>query len=260
MISERLSVGGGLRGIYTEGIVKGNGSATLPSLGTREYARDLQGDDFSYGYYLAFTVKPAKILSVAVVYRSEVTPDLEGNAKISASGAGGGNYDGPVEVGVVLPATFQIATALSHKKILFEAVFERTYWGRYETLDFNYSGSLGSVLTPVFDRPIEKNWKDSNTYRFGLTYKHSEVLSWMFGFAIDETPIPEESLDFEIPDADALIYSTGLAYRPGNQTKVTLAYLLSKKEDRQIINSDTGINGRFESSVQLLNLSLVYAF
>lgn len=47
---------------------------------------------------------------------------------------------------------------------------------------------------------------------------------------MDETPIPEDTLNFEIPDADALVYSTGLIYHPGKQTRIALAYLLSKKK------------------------------
>ncbi len=263
LVSERLSVGGGLRVIHSEGIVKGNGSATLSALGpgSRNFTRDLKGDDFSYGYYLAITAKPVKKIVMAVTYRSQVTAELEGNAKISASGPGGESYDGPGTVDVVLPASLQVASALRHKKTVLELVFERTYWHRYKTLDFEYGRPLNSlVLGAVFDAPTPKNWQDADTYRFGFTYRHSNALSWMLGFAIDETPVPKQTLNFEIPDSDALVYSTGITYRPNVRTRVSLAYLYSKKEDRQVTNNANGINGNFELSGQLISLSFVRAF
>jgi len=261
LLTEQISVGGGIRGIRSEGTVKGNGSAALPNLGTRNYSRDLKGDDFSYGYYLAFTVKPVKSVVMAVTYRSRVTAELEGNAKISASGPGGGSYDGPGAVDVVLPATLQVASALTHKKMVLEVVFERTYWSKYKTLDFEYGRPLNSpILSGVFDAPIPKNWQDADTYRLGFTYQQSNAFSWMLGFAIDETPVPENTVNFEIPDADALVYSAGIAYRPGEHTQMALAYLISKKKGRSVTNNSKGINGRFESGGQLVNLSLVHAF
>ncbi len=254
-VNEQFAIGGGVRGIYSEGIVKSDStSLLLPARATR----DLKGDDISPGYYLAATVKPIKNIVLATIYRSEVKPKLEGNAKLS-SGVAGGTFDGPVSLEVTLPATLQLASALTYRKMVFEFVYERTYWSEYKTLDFEYGSSLDSSLES-FNTPIEKNWKDANTYRFGFTYEHSEALTWMLGFGIDETPVPEQTLNFETPDADALIYSTGFAYHPGEHTRVTLAYLLSQKEDRQITTNDNGINGKFESSVHILNLSLVYSF
>ncbi len=253
-VSEQFAIGGGLRWVYNEGIVKSDST----SLAAARLTRDLKGDDFSYGYYFATTVKPVKNLAFAMVYRSEIMPTLKGNAKLS-SGVGGDSFDGPISLEVALPATLQLASAMTYRKTVFEFVYERTYWSAFKTLDFNYGSAIPTTLS-MFDDAIEKNWQDSNTYRFGLTHHHNEAFSWMLGFAIDETPVPEQTLNFEIPDADALIYSTGFVYQSCERTQVGLAYLFSKKEDRQIVNNKNGINGKFESSVHLVNLSLTHRF
>ncbi|PCJ57595.1 MAG: aromatic hydrocarbon degradation protein, partial [Planctomycetota bacterium] len=127
----------------------------------------------------------------------------------------------------------------------------------YRELDFEYviplTGSLAS-----FDTPVEKNYSNTQTYRFGLSYLYSSELTLMFGFGIDESPVPESTLNFELPDADAFIYSTGFKYHASKKVTFALAYLISQKKDRPI--SNTHISGIFESSAHLLNTSLIYIF
>ncbi len=93
-------------------------------------------------------------------------------------------------------------------KTTVEFVFERTYWSSYKNLDFNYDYALtGSLAT--FDTPIAKNWKDVNAYRIGVSHQYSDALKLMAGFAIDKTPVPNNTLGFELPDSDAKLYSVG---------------------------------------------------
>lgn len=261
MIDPKLSVGWGIRGVFSKGIVKGDGSATVPGLGpiSRDFRRELKGDDFSPGYFVALSYKAAKPLMLSTVYRSKVTPNLEGNATLSATGPGGGTYSGPTSLEVVLPATWQVAVAYTLPKAVFELVYERTYWSAYQSLDFEYGNALNSpVLSGVFDTPIAKNWKDSDTYRFGFTYHYNAKFIWLMGLGYDETPVPESSLNFELPDSNAILYSTGLRYQHDKKIVLALGYLLSQKKDRSVTN--TSVNGRFESNIHIVNASLSYAF
>ncbi len=257
LVHETFSIGGGIRGIYSEGRVKSDGA---PSPSSR-LTRDLKGDAFSPGYYLALSFRPIKNVVMAATYRSEVTPDLEGHATLSTSGSSSGTYNGPASVEVVLPATAQLATAMTYHKAVFEFVYERTYWGRYKSLDFEYDSTLTHpVLIGAFDDPIEKNWSDSDTYRFGLSYQYRPAILLMFGFAIDKSPVPEETLNFDIPDADAHIFSAGFSHRPNDKVRIAAGYLYAKKERRSISNSGKGIDGEFKSSAHILNASIAYFF
>jgi len=262
-VSKKIAIGAGIRGIYSDGTIKSDGVAVITP-GASNLKRNLEGDDFSAGYYLALAYRPLKNLSFATTYRSEVTPELEGDAQLSASTVGGtplGTYDGPASLEVVLPATFQLATAYTYHKSVFEFVYERTFWGAYKTLDVNYGNPLGSaVLSGVFDAPKARNYQNADTYRLGLTYHYSPEWTLLFGFGLDETPVPEKTLGFELPDADALFYSTGVRYQPSEKLSLALAYLLSDKESRKVSVNDGGIKGRFKSSVHLLNASVIYRF
>lgn len=254
-VTDYFSVGGGLRGIYSEGTVKSDGAISPSTRVTRE----VEGDAFSPGYILALSYRPIKNIAMAATYRSEVIPNLEGRGKLSATGPLSGTYDGPASVEVVLPATAQLATAVTLQNAVFEFVYERTYWERYKSLDFAYDSTLNNpVLIGAFDDPVQKNWSDSNTYRMGFSYQYDPATVLMLGFAIDESPVPEETLNFETPDADAQVYSAGISHRANDKFRVAAGYLYAKKERRSVSNAE--IDGPFESSVHIINASISYFF
>ena len=224
-VADNFSIGGGLRFIYSEGVVKSDG--THPDLGYLK--RDMEGDTFEFGYNLAMTYKPTSDINVAVTYRSNIDLNEEGTAKLSG---GGDTYDGDTSVEVPLPAALNVAISKTwNDKFTLEFNYERTYWSSYTTLDFNYGQTLpNDILIGAFDNPIDKNWKDTNTFRIGTTIKMDNKITAMMGFAIDETPVPVETLGFELPDSDAKIFSMGFRYQQTEDLSWGAAFLYDSKE------------------------------
>ncbi len=254
-INDQFALGFGLRGVYTDGVVKS----------TSTVSRDLTGDSIDFGYNLAMTYKPIKDLSLAATYRSKVDLTVKGNADLYSgatkvfSGIG-------ASVTIPLPASLALAAAYTMDKTTVEFVFERTYWSSYENLDFNYDRSIGG-LAPYFDAVKPKNWKDVNAYRLGVTHQYSDALKLMAGFAIDKNPAPESTVGFELPDSDAKLYSVGFEYKLNKQMSFGMAYLYDDKESRTIDNRvneadpRTGIHGTFtDSAAHLVTASLKYKF
>ena len=120
----------------------------------------------------------SKDLKLSATYRSKINLSLSGSAsgfynkylltknpqdiaKVIA-------FNTPGKVTVPLPATLNLAIAKTFSKTTFEFVFERTYWSSYKDLDFDFSDPY---VNAIFGKPKPKNWKDSNTYRFGITHK-----------------------------------------------------------------------------------------
>jgi len=261
LVNDQLSLGFGVRGVYTDGVVKSNANG----LGVNA-SRDLTGDSIDFGYNLALSYKPIKELTLAATYRSKVDLTVEGDATLvhPVLTALGGNYVGGASVTIPLPASLALAAAYTYDKTTLEFVFERTYWSSYENLDFNYDTTLSSVggaSSPytAFDAPRSKNWKDSNAYRIGISHQWSDTLKLMAGFAIDKSPVPSSTLGFELPDSDAKLYSVGFEYKVTQNLKMGLAYLYDDKEDRTVSNGTA--NGTFtDSSAHLLTASFKYKF
>jgi len=230
-IAENFSVGAGLRMIYSEGVVKSN-SAYASAIDPRvpSAARDMNGDTIEFGYNLALTYKPTSDIILAATYRSNIDLKEEGNAKIYAAPYGL-LYDGDASVEVPLPAALNVAVSKTwNNQFTLEFNYERTFWSEYDKLDFDYS-SFGSWYVPAaFDAPIPKNWDDTNTFRIGATIKMDNKITAMIGFAIDDTPVPQETVGFELPDSDAKIFSMGFRYQQTEDISWGAAFLYDSKE------------------------------
>ena len=227
-VMDNLSVGAGVRLIYSEGVVKSNSADAhdidndVPSA-----ARDMEGDTIEFGYNLAITYKPTDDINIAATYRSNIDLDQEGTAKLYSDGQL--FYDGDATVSVPLPAALNLAISKTwNNTFTLEFNYERTYWSAYEDLDFGYTGA-NSEMVPAAFRHSDKNWKDTNTFRLGATVVLDKI-TMMMGFAIDETPVPTETISFELPDSDAKIFSMGFRYQQTDALSWGAAFLYDSKD------------------------------
>ena len=107
-----------------------------------------------------------------------------------------------------------------------ELTWDRTFWSKYKNLDFNFSPA--NPYNP-FEAPLAKDWNDANCFRIGLTYGVNDNLTLMGGFAYDETPVPTETIGFELPDSDAWIYSLGAQYKVNEKMDIGIAASMTTK-------------------------------
>ena len=107
-----------------------------------------------------------------------------------------------------------------------------------------------------------KHWDDSNTFRIGLTYKNSDKLTTMYGMAYDQSPVPERTMGYELPDSDALVLSLGALYKVTQNMTLGVAYLYDHKFQRTVsLGNINGLDGTFSAGgAHLLNLSFNYRF
>ncbi len=254
-IGDKVAVALGLRAIYSDGVVK----STSPIA-----SRDMSGDSIDFGYNLALSYKPTTAVDLALTYRSKVDLSVEGDATLffrdmtNAFGGGVGtsySSSSSASVNAVVPALLNIAVAYTlPSQTTLEFVYERNFWSEYKELDFNYGSSVNAVTNIVFGAPIAKNWKDTDVFRFGITQKMDE-LALMGGMVIDESPSPDATLGFELPDSDSLSFSLGARYQIDEKINIGLAALYSIREDRRVINS--AIDGEFSNSNVLMVASAV---
>ncbi len=267
---EHFSVAAGFRFLYADGTVKSkarNPPYPLPS-GTT-LSRDLDGDAKEIGYNLAMSLRPTDNWAIGVTYRSKVNLDLRAdNAKLKFHDANGNpivpDYRDTGRVSVPVPAVVAIGTSYTFfDKTTVELAWDRTFWSKYDHLDFEYDQDFDFAGHPfqAFDRPSEKDWRNSDTYRIGITHRCTDRFTAMCGFAIDSNPIPERNLNFEMPDSDAKLYSIGGRYQYSEKLSIGAGYLFYDKKSRNIRNNDNGIDGEFDGAgAHALNLGINYIF
>ena len=193
---------------------------------------------------------------MAMTYRSNVDLTEEGGHSFIHPLYG--SVTTPGSVMVPLPATFTLATDVDiTESTNLEFVYERAFWSAYD--EINIEIPAAGVLPGM---PAAKNWEDSNTFRLGLTQKIGESVDLMVGLAYDQTPVPDETLGFELPDSDAYIGSVGARWAVSEELDIGAAILYDKKEDRFVSAADNGvIDGTFSgSSAILVSVGLGYKF
>ena len=250
-ISDKFSVGGSVRAVYATGQIK----YKYPGI----YRLNMSGDtNYRFGYTLSATAKITSSLTVSTLYRSKVNLKVHGDAKGYLYKIGYGLYPIATQgtVQVPLPAEWRIGTSYKLSSTTFELTFERTFWNKYQNLNFNFKDP---VVESTLGKTIPKNWHDSDTIRFGVIHTFNQRFTGMFGIAYDETPIPEKTLGFELPDSNGWIFSIGGSYKITNNSEIGVSYLFFNKIERNVQNSK--IDGRFEDlSAHLINVSLQYSF
>ena len=246
-VSDKVAFAVGFRAVYSSGIVKSSSSAS----------RDMTGDSVDVGYNLALAYKPTKALEFGVTYRSNIELHEEGNAKLSIGNAK--VYDGGASVTVPLPGALNIAAAYTFESdTTVELVYEKTYWSAYGSLDFDYTSAISPILVPSFDDPIAKDWKDSEAYRLGVTQELDEM-TLMAGVVLDNSPIPDARVSYELPDSDSLSVSLGGRYDINEKINVGISALYSMREDRDVKNAE--IEGTFSNAnVLIVSAGLGYKF
>jgi len=256
-VNDKFAIGFGLRGVYSSGIIAFQDSLALS--GTA-YKNEMEADSIDFGYNLALSYRPIEDLTLSTTYRSKVDLTVEGD---STGWLGHPTAGYPINTSantqVPLPATLSLAAAYTVSKTTFEFVYEKTYWSAYDTLEFKFPND--PVVDGAFGAVSPKNWKDVSTYRIGVTHQYNDSLKLMAGFAIDENPIPDSTVSFELPDSDAKLYSVGFEYKIDEQMKIGLAYLYDDKESRTVFGGVGHPNGEFtDASAHLLTVSLKYKF
>lgn len=246
-LSDNFSLGGGVRLVYSDGVVKS----------TYTVSRDMEGDTLAAGYNLAMLYKLPNDINLAATYRSKVNLNEKGNAKLYSGTTL--VYNGGASVEIPLPATLTIGASKTwNDKLTVEVDWERAYWSSYKELDFEYDSAIPAPLVPYFDNPVAKNWKDSDTYRLGITYKMDDSLTLMGGFSKGDSPVPNNTIGFELPDSDATYYSAGFKYKQNENLSWGAALLYADKDSLHIPagsgNANTVINagGTFDKGGAIL--------
>ena len=237
-LSDNFSVGFGIRGVYSSGVVQ-------------NYYYDMKGTGFDWGYNVAATYKVTKDTNIAATYRSQIDLHISGDTSRVTAGSNGG-----VKVTLPMPATASLAVSHTYANATtIEAVIERNFWSAYKKLDFDFSNP---VTNAAFGSPRTKDWKDTDTLRLGLSHTYEKTTA-MIGFAYDPSPVPNDTLGYELPDSDGKIFSLGGRYAIDANMNVGIAGLIDIKDDRKVNNSS--INGTFSNSrAYLVTIGMEYKF
>lgn len=264
--------------------------AIVTTKGTSTVDQVSSTNGIGVGYNVALSIKPLAYwtdsLTISATYRSPVHINFKG--ELSATALTGTREDPIVKaqmdadliLSTDIPPVLQIGVSQRLGRFLIEAVYERNFWSYGDKFEFQYknqrfsniSGSMASQMGSTDEQrakfmenmmsgadydsvAIGRGWRDTNTYRVGVTYNITEKFRAMASFAYDETPVPKDG--FGIPDADGYMMGLGLRYSMFKDTiDLGAAYSMTLKDNREsYIQSDSGLG-----KLQLVNVSMACRF
>lgn len=246
-VSQNFSIAAGISALYSEVQLTAGVPGTL--------YQEIDANSIDFGYNLAMTYKPMKDITMSATYRSKINMTLDGDAKVDV----GAIINSSVKATLPIPATLNLATAFNlNENTIIEFAYEKTFWNVLKNQDLDYSNT--AVESSPFGLPVVKNWENTNSYRIGLTHNYEKWVA-MLGFAKEENPIPSSTLHYDLPDADAWVYSIGGKYNYSSNIDLNFAALYFDKESRSFTNTAFGTSGTFSGSdAIMIGTSLTYKF
>ncbi|MGX7667138.1 OmpP1/FadL family transporter [Flavobacterium pedocola] len=269
-ISDQFSFGGGP--IYVNGSVEFNRNITPnPLLSANGQPADVTLDAkgiTAWGYTAGFMFNPCDKMRLGFNYRSEIIMEArDGDATFHDVPviAQGTFTDTNFDADLPLPA--EITAGLSYnitKKWMVAFDYNRTLWRVYENLTVDFANNVPTSVNA-------RNYKDTNTYRFGTQYKANEKFTFRAGWYKDESPVRDGYFAPETPRNDAMGFTGGLTYQINKKLGVDASFLylhfdeIDNSYDHYVDpTAGTGdklpFGGTYKSTVFAPGVGLTYSF
>lgn len=224
-ITDYLAAGGGLDLMYFN--FNMTRMLPLPFLGPQKF--HLEGDTWGVGYNFGLHLKPRDDISLGISYRSQVRQKVEGPAQFQPYNSLNASASGSI----ILPDTiFAGIMVRPLEKLSVEAGAIWTHWSLFRNFDLKFENALGTLSEG-------KNWHNTWRGQLGVEYRALPWLDLRAGYALENEPMPDRSVDYLVPTTDRRhTFSCGTGFRWQAMT-IDLAYSLVYMPDRTVNNSLT---------------------
>jgi long-chain fatty acid transport protein len=259
-IASSLSVGAGAFYLYSENTAERR--VDQSAFGASDGKFDLDADGDGLGYNFGILWKPWDSFSLGFAYRSHVSVDQSGHAKLNKIAPalqpqfGGSNFKTNVDTKVDFPETVSFGMAYRPTEkltIAFDAEWAR--WSRFDEQRLEFEDEVPAA--GFTDATVELDWSDAWAVKAGIEYQPNDRFALRAGYTFVETPVPESTLSPANPDADQHNFSMGCGCRIGKWV-VDGFYNVGFFEDRKV-NNDI-LSGEYENLAHYIGLSVGYRF
>jgi len=193
---------------------------------------------FNLGLLLKYPKLPLKF---GLTYRGRAFLDLKGaDVKFQDSATlGGAQTRTKVSSGsLVLPSMVSAGINWQiNPKWSLEFVYDWTKWNDVQQFQVTFEESLPAAAgnVPIPSLTVSADWKNTSTLRLGTHFQPNKSWDFLAGIAIEETPIPNNTLGPLVPGADILTLNGGVGYT-WKRLNLTFGYMAVFYETRTVQN------------------------
>ena len=258
-VTKNLSLAAGLRitdvaAEFERKFNIGNGESKLR-------AHDLTANPIGWNVGLLYHVTDTT--SVGLQFKSEIQAKVDGSADFTGPASAVFSNTG-FHSSIKLPP--QLVAGISTKMIprwTFNADIEWEGWRTVGSIPLGFDGTPQSGL----NRPGPRLWTNSYVFRIGTEFAATDRIAVRGGYFYDETPIPDNTFDPNVPNANLHAITAGLGYK-WNATSLDVAYLIGFYEKRSIDSSTIDpfnaagptTFGSYNTTAHVLTISLTQKF
>nr|MBI3611838.1 outer membrane protein transport protein [Nitrospirota bacterium] len=278
-VMDNLSVAAGLR--YANVAAEFQQKFNVGTGESKARVFDATANPIGWNVGLLYKLPARYATSVGLQFRSEIQAKLNGELEVSGPAAA---LFKPTKAYSSFKMPPQFVLGVSTKVIpnwTINADIEWEGWSTIGAIPLHFQSTSDSAVNQqALDTPGSKLWRNSYVYRLGAEYKPSgKPYALRAGYFFDETPIPDNTFDTNIPNANLHAFTVGSGYewtikRPWLETLgFDIAYLIGFYEKRSIDNSTLDPNnkggslglgttafGSYASTAHVLTVSVTFKF
>ncbi len=253
-VTDNFSIGGGVNYVFGSVLIKRAVSITSVAVPVSPIVTLDMSAKNGYGWNVGAQYKLPSDISVGVSYRSKVKIDAKGTAAFDPNYAALGLPIGDASATLTLPATGFVGIACKPMKNLeLEADYQYVGWSSYDTLAVDFAAN------PAARNAQPKLYNDTYILRVGGEYTMGDIML-RAGYYFDHSPVPTQTLEPLLPDADRHGFNIGAGYQFTKSLHADLSYMYLKAVQRTAVNTVTNFNGTYNTYVNLLGINLGYSF
>jgi long-chain fatty acid transport protein len=261
---DNLSVAAGFDVLWSKVQLKRKTKVVFGGITFPDGEANLRGDGDGIGYNFGMLYEPIKGVKLGVAYRSQVKVEHFGDLTTTLPAPFPARAPTSGSAALTFPPSLTAGISYSRfKPFTFEFDTTWTGWSTYKTLKVNLEQPVNGATTIT----SLKNWHDAWAFRFGANYEVKEGMKIRAGYIYDLTPVPDDTFDPQVPDANRHIFTVGGDLKISRFTLgIAYNYILSEPRTKTSTIAFNGVpaplqaNGRYNSDVHSLGLSWSFQF
>jgi long-chain fatty acid transport protein len=258
--TKNLSVAAGIR--ITDAAAEFERKFAVPAFGIGESklrVHDLTAHPIGWNVGLLYHIH--ETTSIGVQFKSEIQAKAKGVADFTGPAAA---FFGNTGFQTQLKLPPQLVAGISTKIIprwTINADVEWEGWRALGAIPLDFEGST------ALDQSGARLWHNSYVYRLGAEYKATDRVALRVGYFYDQSPIPDNFFDSNIPNGNLHAVTGGFGYKWATTT-LDVGYLIGFYEKRSIDSSTLEPSnlagptafGSYSTTAHVLTISLTKKF
>jgi len=252
-ITDHIGIGAGL--VYSQGHVDLQRAVPLTLSNGESATAKLEGDSHDFGWNAGIYLETEVGITIGITHRSEINATIKnGDATFNVPDALNGTFPTKFSATLPLPGTSTLGLGFHPSdKTLIDFDVNWVQWSKYKNLAFNYNNN---AAIPNTSSP--RNYHDAATLRLGIQNQTTAKLALRAGVGYAFTPVSEGYVTPEVPDADRILLSAGIGYKPTKNFNIDVSFLYEDVRKRNETNIESGLSGEFKTVAYIPGISLTY--